>query len=115
MTGWLFASSATTEGSRFRPSSPGITTGVSPCIKATRELVVPRSMPTMRSVAISWLLLLKRRIYISDQIPDVIAAVQHIYHLARCLGSIFGCGVTAIDQGIPGLPVRFAVPAEALR
>src|ERR1700690_2353914 len=27
-------------------------TGCSPCMKATRELVVPRSMPTMRSVVI---------------------------------------------------------------
>ena len=37
---------------RFKPSSPGITTGVSPCMNATREFVVPRSMPTMRSEAI---------------------------------------------------------------
>src|ERR1700684_128675 len=43
---------ATTEGTRFRPSSPGITTGLSPCMKATRELVVPRWIPTMRSVDI---------------------------------------------------------------
>src|SRR5258706_1346636 len=52
MTGRLFSSSATTDGTRFEPSSPGITTGLSPCMKATREFVVPRSIPTMRSVAI---------------------------------------------------------------
>src|SRR6476620_5483647 len=49
---WLFSSSATTDGTRFRPSSPGITTGVSPCMNATREFVVPRSIPTMRSADI---------------------------------------------------------------
>src|SRR5437762_6490706 len=53
MIGWLFPSKATTEGTRLDPSSPGITTGVSPCINATSEFVVPRSMPTMRSSAIS--------------------------------------------------------------
>src|SRR3954470_16664396 len=45
-TGSSFSSSATTEGTRREPSSPGITTGVSPFMKATREFVVPRSMPT---------------------------------------------------------------------
>src|SRR6266567_5042488 len=49
ITGWLLQSRATTEGSRFKPSSPGITTGISPCMNATREFVVPRSMPTMYS------------------------------------------------------------------
>src|SRR5689334_21958346 len=44
-----FSPRATTEGTRFNPSSPGITTGVSPCMNATREFVVPRSIPTMRS------------------------------------------------------------------
>ena len=52
ITGWFSSSSATTEGTRFKPSSPGITTGVSPCMKATREFVVPRSIPTMWSEAI---------------------------------------------------------------
>src|SRR5882762_1158037 len=46
---WSWSSKATTDGTRLRPSSPGITTGVSPCMNATRELVVPRSIPTMRS------------------------------------------------------------------
>src|SRR5258707_14831675 len=41
------ASSATSEGTRLEPSSPGITTGESPSMYATREFVVPRSMPTM--------------------------------------------------------------------
>ncbi len=36
----------TTEGTRRSPSSPGITTGVSPSMYATSEFVVPRSMPT---------------------------------------------------------------------
>ena len=42
-------SNATTEGTMGEPSSPGITVGVSPPMKATSELVVPRSMPTTRS------------------------------------------------------------------
>src|SRR5947209_10627041 len=41
--------SATTDGTRLEPSSPGITTGVSPCMYATSELVVPKSIPTMCS------------------------------------------------------------------
>gem|GEM_PF-6224615 len=41
---------ATTEGTMGEPSSPGMTTGVSPCMKAMRELVVPRSMPTTGAV-----------------------------------------------------------------
>src|SRR6185503_1308896 len=41
-------SSATTDGTRFEPSTPGMTTGLSPSIYATRELVVPRSIPTTR-------------------------------------------------------------------
>src|SRR5271170_7644163 len=110
MTGWLFSSSATTEGTRFEPSSPGITTGLSPCMKATREFVVPRSMPTMRSEAIvanaegrtqneevtasfsllhSYFLLLifllltlsfQNLAYIPNQVPDVVAAVQDVHH-----------------------------------
>src|SRR5579884_2648750 len=53
-------SSATSEGTRFAPSSPGITTGrpaaPGPCadsgsMYATREFVVPRSIPTMRSAS----------------------------------------------------------------
>ena len=43
-------SKATTEGTMALPSSPGMTAGVSPCMKATRELVVPRSMPTTGAV-----------------------------------------------------------------
>src|SRR3954469_3455388 len=45
-TGSSFSSSATTEGTSREPSSPGMTTGVSPCMKATREFVVPKSIPT---------------------------------------------------------------------
>ena len=47
---WPFSSSATTDGTRFSPSSPGMTTGRSPSMYATSELVVPRSIPTMRSL-----------------------------------------------------------------
>ena len=43
-------SKATTEGTMAVPSSPGMTAGVSPCMKAMRELVVPRSMPTTGAV-----------------------------------------------------------------
>src|ERR1700686_5867023 len=106
MMGWLFSSSATTEGTRFKPSSPGITTGLSPCMKATREFVVPRSMPTMRSgdivlnaevrsqnaevkaaVLTSAFLLLTSDLsfqdltHIPDQIADVVATVQHVHYL----------------------------------
>ena len=44
-------SSATTDGTRFEPSTPGITTGLSPSMYATREFVVPRSIPTTRPSA----------------------------------------------------------------
>src|SRR5579872_5270631 len=44
-------SSATTEGTRLEPSTPGITTGWSPSMYATREFVVPRSIPTTRPSA----------------------------------------------------------------
>src|ERR1700730_5559248 len=44
---------ATTDGTRLEPSSPGITTGFSPCMKATSEFVVPRSIPTTRLMVLS--------------------------------------------------------------
>ena len=49
----LAAGIATTEGTRAEPSSPGMTTGCSPCMKATSELVVPKSIPITRSSAIA--------------------------------------------------------------
>src|ERR1022692_1997813 len=113
MMGWLFSSSATTEGTRFEPSSPGITTGLSPCIKATREFVVPRSMPTMRSDAIdaisnlkssNWqlakcqlLMAFQYLRHIPNQVPDVVAAVQHVHHSASfLLAFLFGDGLTVL-------------------
>src|SRR5260370_23471200 len=118
MTGWLFSSSATTEGTRFDPSSPGITTGLSPCMKATREFVVPRSMPTMRSVAMvanaelrsqnaevtttvaSALLLLTSDLtfqhltHIPNQVSDVVAAATRIRPVAGLpLAVFFHCGL----------------------
>src|SRR5271156_3886929 len=134
MTGWLFSSSATTEGTRFEPSSPGMTTGLSPCMKATREFVVPRSMPTMRSVAIVanaegrtqnsevtplFLLLHSDFILLTlcfqnfpnipHQIADVIAAVQQVHHLVALLHTLYfrnGLAVLfALDHSIPHLPV----------
>src|SRR5579863_5867545 len=44
-------SSATTDGTRLDPSTPGMTTGLSPSMYATREFVVPRSIPTTRPSA----------------------------------------------------------------
>src|SRR5512142_2224275 len=95
------SSKATTEGTRFRPSSPGMTTGFSDSMKATREFVVPRSMPMMRSEPIcnfvignllivgfnckiprlpnyKILLLSHRFVDVADQVPDVISAVQQV-------------------------------------
>src|SRR4026209_1910995 len=43
---------ATTEGSNARPSASGITRGMPPSRWAPRRLVVPRSMPTMRDIAL---------------------------------------------------------------
>src|SRR5262249_11720493 len=43
---------ATTEGRRARPSASGITRGMPPSTWATRLLVVPRSMPTMRDMVL---------------------------------------------------------------
>ena len=38
------------DGTNVRPSGPGRTTGVFPFMNAMRELVVPRSIPTMRAI-----------------------------------------------------------------
>ena len=51
ITGWTGI--ATTDGTRAEPSSPGMTTGCSPCMNATSELVVPKSIPITRSSAIA--------------------------------------------------------------
>src|SRR6201996_1604550 len=95
---------ATTDGTRFRPSSPGMTTGFSPCIKATRELVVPRSIPTTRSSAIS-LRLSQGLLYIAHQVQQVTASLQQGSHsfLAGRLPS-----VVLLIQGL--IPVCPAIP-----
>ena len=46
---------ATTDGTIVRPPRPGMTVGTPFFMHATSELVVPRSMPTMRAMIIQWL------------------------------------------------------------
>src|ERR1017187_9087359 len=72
-------SSATTDGTRFEPSTPGITTGFSPCIYATRELVVPKSIPTTRPSAI--LLSSSQGLgNVANQIAEVAPPIQQGHH-----------------------------------
>src|SRR5882724_3473936 len=80
---WLFPSSATTDGTRFEPSSPGMTTGVSPCMNATSEFVVPRSIPTMRSVAILYLLSLW--LPLCDSVSSVVRGFTFIKNKPKSL------------------------------
>src|SRR3970282_2146199 len=49
------AVNATTEGRRTCPSASGMTLGKPPSMYATRLLVVPRSMPTMRDMGMGFL------------------------------------------------------------
>src|SRR5216683_3733890 len=102
-----FSSSATTDGTRFTPSSPGITTGELPCINATRELVVPRSMPTMRLVeAIQNDLkssIPECLIHVSYQIPYVAAAVEQVHQLVANLMTARFVG--RVCSRVPGIPV----------
>src|ERR1700758_1873508 len=84
---------ATTDGTRLRPSSPGMTTGWSPCMNATSELVVPKSIPTMRASAMRFpaaggrdsLLMgcsaFDRLVDVADEVAYVTAAVEKLYHL----------------------------------
>src|ERR1035441_8899134 len=72
-------SSATTDGTKLDPSTPGITTGFSPCMYATREFVVPRSIPTTRPSAI--LLSSSQGLgNIANQIAEVAPPVQQRHH-----------------------------------
>src|SRR5712692_35072 len=116
------SSSATTEGTRFSPSSPGMTTGVSPCMCATREFVVPGSMPTMRSVLIAVQIAdfrlqienqksaisnlksaFQHLVHIPDQIPDVVPPVQQVDHLVPHPVAIFLA--TAVHDFVPLVPI----------
>src|ERR1019366_2235374 len=124
-TVWAFSSSATTEGTRFSPSSPGITTGRSPSMYATNELVVPRSIPTMRSFAMLRFSLfakprcarslseqrpsaLQHLVDVAQQIAQVAATIQYIHHLVAHGHAIFIQNARpllgAINQGIPFVP-----------
>src|SRR5271154_7015840 len=98
---------ATTEGTRFEPSSPGMTTGCSPCMKATSELVVPRSIPITRSSDISILvsLNLKRLIDAVHEVANVPSPVKQ-----RC--ELFLDGqllrfVATVDGCVPFFPKTF--------
>src|SRR3954452_24131779 len=87
------SSSATTDGTRFDPSSPGMMTGVSPSMNPTSEFVVPRSIPTMRSAGILQLShrgnhklpeycssIFQSFVHVANQVADVVAAVQNANH-----------------------------------
>src|ERR1700757_4467435 len=84
-------SSATTDGTRFKPSTPGITTGVSPSIYATREFVVPRSIPTTRpSAMISLVFLSACRPALSASLRrnDAASAVQGLRYIPHQVAEI---------------------------
>src|SRR5579862_4305359 len=109
------SSRATTEGTRLSPSSPGITTGLSPCRKATSEFVVPRSIPTMRSGICTqysalgiWQfakcqLAFQNFVHVSNQISYVGTAVQQVHHLVANFAATFFRA--ANDLLVPFVPV----------
>src|SRR4030095_7506629 len=59
----------TIDGSRARPSASGMTLGIPPSTYATRLLVVPRSMPTMRDMRV--LVLPERLAQVIDDGPEI--------------------------------------------
>src|SRR5579864_9462014 len=121
---WPESSSATSDGTRFNPSSPGMITGESTCMYATRELVVPKSMPSMRSsAALSPLfflatanlfvfqaadagslccLLTNDGIHIAHQISNVRTPVQQVYQLVTHAGP--GLPVLRFGKRVPFVP-----------
>src|SRR5687767_595680 len=59
----------TIDGSKACPSASGMTLGIPPSTYATRLLVVPRSMPTMRDMCI--LVLSERLAQVIDDGPEI--------------------------------------------
>ena len=63
------------------PSTPGITTGLSPSMYATREFVVPRSIPTTRPSAILFVHAPRVSFTSRTQVAQVAPAVEQGNHL----------------------------------
>src|SRR5579863_10589527 len=97
-----------------------MTIGLSPCMKATREFVVPRSIPTMRSVAIIQqsalsiqhsanpasrhrMLSLKHFTHVPNQIPDVRPSIQQVYHFVEDFAPAFLRSIAG--EAVPFVPI----------
>src|SRR3972149_5990853 len=97
------AVNATTEGRRTCPAASGMTLGRPPSMYATRLLVVPRSMPTMRDMGPAVLSqrvaeIVDDRGQIGAAGPDFLHAVEQ---LTPAVVSIGRCGDASVDERVP--------------
>src|SRR5262245_55728585 len=91
---------ATIEGSRTRPSASGMTRGMPRSTQATRLLVVPRSMPTMRGM---------RRQLLSEGIGEVLDDGPEIRPRGQALlepPEQGGAVAAGVDGRVPVAPPR---------
>src|SRR6185295_12346045 len=85
----------TIDGSRARPSASGMTLGIPPSTYATRLLVVPRSMPTMRDMRV--LVLPERLAQVIDDGPEIRSRGEGVLEpreQRRAVGA-------PVDRGVP--------------
>src|SRR6266851_3221733 len=98
---------ATMDGSSARPSASAITLGIRPSVYATRLLVVPRSMPTMRDMRV--LILSERVAQVVDHRAEIrprgqslLEPRQERFGVASGIGHPIPLPEARDDGGFPG-------------